>query len=145
MPKSGNAIFPLIPKTALLPMATNGANAPSLRWFHRGEYRNPEHRYEVHLPDGVAAICPSRGRVPSRTIHSSSLLICLICYLLCFFGTTGLPVSRSITFPLAETAMSVASRFWRVSPFFALVTQYVVVRRYPGGRDWKNSHAALLA
>jgi len=30
--------------------------------IYRGEYRNPEQRYQVHLPDGVAAIDPSCGR-----------------------------------------------------------------------------------
>jgi len=31
--------------------------------MYRGEYRNPERRYQVHLPHGVAAIGPSCGGI----------------------------------------------------------------------------------
>ena len=44
----------------------------------------------------------------------------------------------------AEQSISVASRFARVSSFFALITQYVEVRWYQGGWDWKNFQASAF-
>jgi hypothetical protein len=38
--------------------------------------------------------------------------------------------------------MSVANRRFRVSSFFALMTQWIAALRYDGGFERKNSHAS---
>src|SRR5690242_3408758 len=45
----------------------------------------------------------------------------------------------------AIRASMMRKRFSRVSFFFADITQNTVMRRYPGGSDWKNFHALRLA
>src|SRR3974377_1699830 len=45
----------------------------------------------------------------------------------------------------SESHMRVASRFRRVSSFFALIAQNVDVRRYQGGWAWKKFQACWLA
>src|SRR5438876_2948012 len=47
--------------------------------------------------------------------------------------------------PFSERAISVVSRLRRVSSFFALITNQVAMRRYPGGCDWKKAQACALA